>query len=216
MKSRSGRDSDPARRRILGGRSRRGWIERALAVALAAAVAALLWWVGVFQAREELPADTRGRVRLLDGAARRASSPWTQGAPGPAMLWRLTRDDNHFVRGRALEALAALGQGRTLDAATVAQLSKTAGSDTDFNRRGACALLLQLDLGAGIGPAANLFASTTNPNTRQSLLETIRAFDAPARRTALEAATRTGTDETRRRFARAALEALRTGPGPAR
>jgi hypothetical protein len=153
------------------------------------------------------PADPALRARHATDAVAAGPLGGAQRSPGAAdvpRLWRLASDSHHLVRGLALEALAGAGLGRDLAPERAAMLAALAATDTDFNRRSACVLLIQHDLGVAMPLAAALHVSTSNPATRRALVEALRATGSSARRRALEAAARSG-DGPRRRLAGDAL-----------
>lgn len=126
-----------------------------------------------------LPTDTPGRARI---ARELAASPAPEARE---TLWRLSFDANHFVRGAALEALALAQEGGRTDPRKAHRLRQIAADDTDWNRRSASVLLIQLDPVAALPLVEPLYLKTTNPNTRAALRAALKEKDGAALRTAL-------------------------------
>lgn len=128
-----------------------------------------------------LPADTNARAKI---AAQLAASPSPTGE-AVSTLWRLIGDPNHFLRGQALEALAAAAEGRKADPRRVERLKEIAQDDTDWNRRSACVLLIQIDAIKALPLVEALYMKTANPNTKSALLAALKEHDGAPLRTAM-------------------------------
>jgi len=128
-----------------------------------------------------LPAGTPDRARM---ASDLAASP---AAPASLMaLWRLAADQNDFVRGQALEALAQQGEGAHMDPRRADHMKEVAYDDTDWNRRSACVLLIQYDPMQALPLVLRLWKKTGNANTRAALAAALRARNTQGLRIALD------------------------------
>lgn len=152
-----------------------------------------------------IPRDTYARSQL---AAELAAGPGARPAPASLhTLWMLVRDEHHFVRGQALEALAQAGEGARMDPRRADTIREIATDDTDWNRRSACVLLVQRDPRAALPSVADLWGKTANPNTKAALSAALRAAGAEAREALVRGAARREDDPVGR-AARDLLRAL--------
>jgi len=179
---------------------------------------AIVLWLRSSDTDEPLPRAPEAKASVVKATSRApGESSLTSIAPNSReaeRLWRLATDENHLVRGLALEALQKAGLGVGLDPDRVRGLRTTSTTDTDFNRRGACALMLQYSVPVGLEPASELYEKTRNENTRTTLIEVLRKVEDPRHKALLRDTATATRDSPARRLARAALEAEPTRQAP--
>jgi hypothetical protein len=150
-----------------------------------------------------IPSAAADRSHLVAQLAPPSASP---GPDAVHTLWRLSGDENHYVRGQALEALAQAGEGARMDPRRAERMREIATDDTDWNRRSACVLLIQYDTATSLKHCAPLWAKTQNANTKAALVDALWAADAT---TALGAAAQAKEPEQLAPFVRDVLDAFK-------
>jgi hypothetical protein len=181
-------------------------------------LASLVWLASTPERDGNLPADPEARGRLVERTALALLDPTTRSSI-PARseadrLWTLVEDSHHLVRGLALEALWRGALEATIDRDRLELLKRRAWEDTDFNRRGACCLLLRHDPSVALAPVAALWVKSPNPNTRLELEKVALSSMTRGRKRWLESEAGSSTESARRRFARHVLgpSSVRSAP----